>query len=105
MLAHPGEEAFFLTKNSTDSLDIDIPCEYDQHNRCNVGTDRLQVEVFADGTAVVYVYHYYVSNANVTIASQYQNGTWTNKCGYFDDRGKAICEGLQGYEAIENFDI
>ena len=35
-------------------------------------------------------------------------GKWTRKCGYPKEgapREKAICEGLQGYTAIPNYDF
>ncbi len=85
-------------------LSIDIPCDYDDDDSCWVGNGKVGLDL-AGPMADVYVYHYYTTNDYVTIfAERSTNGTWIHKCGYPDDRGKAICTAAQGYQAIEGFD-
>ena len=108
MLEHPGETGYLIAEDSAQELDIDLPCEYDEDGLCQVGIDTLSVDVVLGGSFVnVYSNHHYQNNSQVVIAAVYEDGVWTNKCGYSNDdkRGKAICEGLQGYEAIEDFEV
>ena len=105
MLAHPGKSGYFFYETSTDFLDVDLPCDgYDKNLHCHLGMDSIMVDVDKFGT-IIAIFHYYSTEEYVLIAAQLEGEQWTNKCGYFDDRGKAICEGLQGYEAIEGYDI
>ena len=105
MLAHPGEEGSFFYGDSPKSLDIDLPCEGD--GECFIGIDQIEgaVELREGGMTYICSYHHYSEDWYAFIGAVYEDGKWTHKCGYFDDRSKAICEGLQGYEAIEGFEI
>lgn len=105
-LAHPGEEGFFFYNEKND-LDIDLPCEWDEDGQCHISQDEPRVDIFSNGHMYVYVYHYSGSTYNCIAAvnTDDTNGTWEHNCGYFDDRGKALCDGLQGYESIEGYEI
>lgn len=104
VLEHPGKQVYPLNEGSSEKLDIDLTCDEYDYGRCKIGNDSLEVDIFDSGNIAVYSYHDYSNDAYVFIGALYENGTWSHKCGYFDDRGKDICEGLQGYEAIENFE-
>ena len=106
------EYAELLTEDSSYSLDIDVPCQYNEQGFCAVNNDEIHV-IFgngiwgSDGDALVYSLHAYASGSTdyVCIAAMHENKNWQHKCGYFNDRGKAICDGLQNYETEENFEI
>ena len=111
ILEHPGQDGYFLCKDCTDQLDIDVSCQYrDDEDDCRIKKyAALKAEITDDGASSVY--SYYDCNMGTdegcaTIAAlRDTNGTWTHKCGYANDPGKALCEGLPGYEAEYGFDI
>lgn len=113
ILANGFKDAYdFLQEEHSNSLDIDLPCTYDEYGDCQIGRDIVRVEVYDsdnnDRRAAVYSYFHYTPESYVTVLAQLEtNGVWTYKCGYAegDKRGKSICEGLQGYEAEEGFDF
>ncbi len=108
ILEHPGQEALgLLEENSSQSFDIDFSCQYDENGQCQVSKNVImRGDIFLDSKANVYSYYYYTTDDYVTIAAlRDSQGIWTHKCGYFNDRGKAICEGLQGYKAEEDFEL
>ena len=97
------------TTNSCDpnaaGLAIDVPCNYDEDDNCWIGNSTICIDLLGGSRASVVAYHDYTTSEYVTIyAERSADGTWIHKCGYPDDRGKAICNGLQGYQAIEGFD-
>ncbi len=113
ILEHPGVEADLLYKNASEHLNIDLPCQYsNESDSCIINNADMHIEIYgkdADLSAVAYAYHLYGNDPSIGYtwigALRDQNGIWTHKCGYFDKRGKSVCEGLQGYEAEEGFEI
>ena len=105
ILANPGQ-GFSGMLDSSQQLDIDVPCQYDEYADCWINKNTMIRIDEAGGKCNVYAYYTDSTHTDITIAAMRDsNGIWTHKCGYFNDNGKAICEGLQGYEAIEAFDI
>ena len=114
MLENPGKylSSELLIEDSTESLDIDIPCQWDNQGFCKIGKNMFRVDIsyyFDDNEIRANVYAYLDTNTFdwVTIMAERDgNGHWTHICGYNPEgaREKAICEGLQGYEAIEGYD-
>ena len=111
MLANPGVASArgfnILKQNAATQLDVDLPCKYDKSLYCEVNNLMVVVDIYPL-TADVYIVQRYgnTSAETVIIAAQRDsNGIWTHTCGYVDNRGKAICSGLQGYTAEKDFDI
>ncbi len=101
ILANPGVSSrCVLNEDCSYRLDVDVPCEYDAEGDCWINGSVMRIEI----TDYPKVYAYYKESI-ATIAAMRDEDGWEHKCGYFDERGKAICEGLQGYQAIEDFDI
>ena len=109
ILENPGKNPSFLEENSINSLDINVPCQYDNDGHCIINKNQFMVsEVNFEDNSFIVVSAYLDLNTYdwVTIAAlRNENGQWTHKCGYSGNREKAICTGLQGYEIIEDFDI
>ncbi len=107
ILEHPGKGEDFLRSYSTDVLDVDIPCQYDEAGLCTVNKSVIKVELYSDNS---YVYSYFDWGRGLNwvtlVAQRASDGTWSHWCGYNpeDKRTKAICEGLQGYEPCEGCD-
>ncbi len=113
ILQHPGEEANdILREDSTHFLDIDLPCYYEEDDdTCfiNKYIGDVIVEIGSNGWTMVFVRLYWDRSDDIPKytpigAERDENGKWTYKCGYNNDRDKAVCTGLQGYEAIEAWD-
>ena len=118
MLANPDitDTNDMLGENASYRLGIDLPCQYDRSGyggTCWINGATLDAAVtseYEDFVAFVTWYGEDVYNMSwgnyITIAAvRDANGNWTHRCGYQGNRGKAICEGLQGYQAEEGFDI
>ena len=105
MLANPGAfSTCFLNEDCSYRLDVDVPCEYED-GECWIAGSNMRIEVMPNGISDAMVYAYYKAGIATIAAQRDGDGNWEHKCGYFNDRGKAICEGLQGYQTIEGFDI
>lgn len=108
ILANPGVVGGnLLSENSTPQLDIDLPCQYDEDGNCHINNriEAVRVEISSDGSALVAANYFYSDNSLTLYALRNSTGTWTHICGYWNNREKGICEGLQGYEAEEGFEI
>lgn len=80
--------------------------EYDEDDDCTINGSLIIVDILSNGWTEVFTKWNYEEDNYVTIAATRDpNGSWQHRCGYFDNRGKAICTGLQGYEAIEDYNI
>lgn len=110
ILEHPGENAYdFFQEDATHFLDIDLPCWYQDSDRCRVGKNigETTIEISTTGSAIVFLRVYWDSSWDEYLpigALRDANGQWSYKCGYYNDRGKAICDGLQGYTSIQNWE-
>lgn len=95
-----------LSKECNERLDIDIPCQYDENGACLIKKTEFYVGTANQTIVDVYAYLDPTTYDYVTIAARrHADGTWSHTCGYSGTREKAICTGLQGYEAIEDFDL
>ncbi len=99
----------FLDESSSESLDIDIPCRFDDAGDCCSQNFRYDVRCFKnDNTCTVAIYRstsnlYYILYSERSLSEE----KWTRKCGYFDSLSKAVCDGLaasSGFQSIEEFD-
>ena len=102
----PEETLNMLLSDSTEELSIDVPCQYEGGiSFCRINKNIFYVHIYPDGSAAVYANLDPTTYSWVTIvAERGTDGKWTHKCGYSGSREATICKGLQGYEAIEDWD-
>lgn len=104
--AAPEHGINLLTSNTPIQLDVDLSCTYDD-DYCEINNSTVQIDVYPSA-ANVYILQSYGKTLleYITIAAQRDSkGSWTHTCGYYENRGKAICTGLQGYTAEKDFEI
>ncbi len=103
ILENGVRDATFLGTDSTDKLDINLPCQYTEGGvDCYVNENVFRTEINSSSPSYVYAYLRPKTYDWVTIVAERDtNGTWTHWCGYNADekRTEDICKSLQGYEA------
>ena len=105
ILENPGKAVTdLLNKDSTDRLDIDIPCQCNEYGECFINKNWFFVKSVDDKFIVGASLDSNTYDWVTIVALRDENGQWTHKCGYSGEREKSICIGLQGYYVEEGSD-